>query len=204
LAKIADTLSGQQAIGRLNQACERWICITCLCFALELEEQKRSGFRYQYSNYQVEYSRNLIFEIGGHMDQVFQALIDRSRVPLDLETIKTILGYQRRPRYRQRKSKSAQWEVAVEKPTYYLTIIKLHCGKLTLKIYSKGERVLRIEVVVHHTQELQCRRSLENFPRIVVQAKEILERFMNALSCIDQCFVADSMLEELPTLIPSR
>ena len=202
LAKIADTLSGQQAIGRLNQACERWIYTTCLCFALELEEQKRSGFRYQYSNYQVEYSRNLIFEIGGHMDQVFQALIDRSRVPLDLETIKTILGYQRRPRYRQRKSKSAQWEVAVEKPTYDLTILKLHCGKLTLKIYTKGERVLRIEVVVHNTQELQCGRSLEKFPPIVVQAKEILERFMNALSCIDQCFIADSMLEELPT--PSR
>jgi len=202
LAKIADTLSGQQAIGRLNQACERWIYTTCLCFALELEEQKRSGFRYQYSNYQVEYSRNLIFEIGGHMDQVFQALIDRSRVPLDLETIKTILGYQRRPRYRQRKSKSAQWEVAVEKPTYDLTILKLHCGKLTLKIYTKGERVLRIEVVVHNTQELQCGRSLEKFPQIVVQAKEILERFMNALSCIDQCFIADSMLDELPT--PSR
>jgi hypothetical protein len=53
---------------RLNQACERWIYTTCLCFALELEEQKRSGFRYQYSNYQVEYSRNLIFEIGGHME----------------------------------------------------------------------------------------------------------------------------------------
>ena len=114
------------------------------------------------------------------MDQVFQALIDRSRVPLDLETIKTVLGYQRRPRYRQRKSKSAQWEVAVEKPTYDLTILKLHCGKLTLKIYTKGERVLRIEVVVHNTQELQCGRSLEKFPRIVVQAKEILGRFMNA------------------------
>ena len=202
LAKIADTLSGPQAIGRLNQVCERWIYTTCLCFALELEEQKRSGFRYQYSNYQVEYSRNLIFEIGGHMDQVFQALIDRSRVPLDLETIKTILGYQRRPRYRQRKSKSAQWEVAVEKPTYDLTILKLHCGKLTLKIYTKGERVLRIEVVVHNTEELQCGRSLEKFSQIVVQAKEILERFMNALSCIDQCFIADSMLDELPT--PSR
>jgi hypothetical protein len=202
LAKIADTLSGPQAIGRLNQVCERWIYTTCLCFALELEEQKRSGFRYQYSNYQVEYSRNLIFEIGGHMDQVFQALIDRSRVPLDLQTIKTILGYQRRPRYQRRKSKSAQWEVAVEKPTYDLTILKLHCGKLTLKIYTKGERVLRIEVVVHNTQELQCGRSLEKFPQIVVQTKDILVRFVDALSCIDQCFIADSVLEELPT--PSR
>ena len=186
----------------MSQACERWIYTTCLCFALELEEQKRSGFRYQYSNYQVEYSRNLIFELGGHMDQVFQALIDRSRVPLDLKTIKTILGYQRRPRYRQRKKKSAQWEVAVEKPVYDLTILKLHCGKLTLKIYTKGERVLRIEVVVHNTEELQCGRSLEKFPQIVVQTKDILVRFIDALSCIDQCFIADSMLEELPT--PSR
>jgi hypothetical protein len=88
--------------------------------------------------------------------------------------------------------------------TYDLTILKLHCGKLTLKIYTRGERVLRIEVVVHNTQELQCGRSLEKFPQIVVQAKEILERFMNALSCIDQCFIADSMLDELPDPIASR
>jgi len=32
-------------------------------------------------------------------------------------------------------------KVAVERPTYDLTIFKLHCGKLTLKIYTKGERV---------------------------------------------------------------
>ncbi|MGH9629081.1 MAG: hypothetical protein ACRD7E_12225 [Bryobacteraceae bacterium] len=132
------------------------------------------------------------------MDQVFQALIDRSRVLLDLKTVRTILGYQRRPRYHQRKKRSAEWEVAVEKPTYDLTIFRLHCGKLTLKIYTKGERVLRIETVVHNTKELQCGRSLEKFPQIVVEAKGIIERFMNALSCIDQCFIADRMLEQLP------
>jgi hypothetical protein len=43
------------------------------------------GCRYQYSSYQIEYSRNLLFEIGGQMEQVFQALIDRSRVPLDIK-----------------------------------------------------------------------------------------------------------------------
>jgi DNA-binding transcriptional ArsR family regulator len=198
LARIADTLSGQRTIGRLSQVCERWIYTTCLCFALELEEQKQSGFHYQYSNYQVEYSRNLIFEIGGQMDQVFQALIDRSRVLLDLRTVRTILGYQRRPRYHKRKKKSAEWEVAVEKPTYDLTIFKLQCGRLTLKIYTKGERVLRIEVVVHNTQELRCGRSLERFPEIVAQAKGVLRRFMDALSCIDQCFIADRLLEQLP------
>jgi hypothetical protein len=101
LAKVADTLSKPRTIGRLSQVCERWI-YTCLCFVLDFDEQKRSGFCYQYSNYQIEYSRNLVFAVGGHMDQVFQALIDRSRAPLDLKTIKTILGYRRRPKYRQR------------------------------------------------------------------------------------------------------
>ncbi len=119
--------------------------------------QQKSAFRYQYSNYQVEYSRNLLFEWGGRMERVFQTLIDRSRAPLDLDTIKTILGYQRRPRYRTRQRKSAEWEVAVEKPTYDLTIFRLHCGKLTLKIYTQGERVLRIEAMAHNVKELDWR-----------------------------------------------
>jgi hypothetical protein len=132
-----------------------------------LEERKRSGFHYQYSNYQVELSRNLIFACGREMDQVFQALIDRSRILLDLKTVKTVLGYQQRPKFHWRKKKLAQWEVAVEKPAYDLTIFKLHCGKLTLKIYTKGERVLRIEVMVHNTQQLRCGHSLEKFPQIL-------------------------------------
>jgi hypothetical protein len=41
--------------------------------------------------------------------------------------------------------------VAVETPAHDLTIFKLHCGGLTLKIYSKGERVLRIESIAHNT-----------------------------------------------------
>src|SRR5208282_3671138 len=86
-AEIAETLSEQRAVGRLLQVCER-IYRSCLCFALDFEEQQRSGFRYHFSNYQMEYSRNLIFVVGGRMEQVFQALIDRSRAPLDLTMIK--------------------------------------------------------------------------------------------------------------------
>jgi hypothetical protein len=63
---------------------------------------------------------------------VFQALIDHSRASLDLKSIRTILGYRRRPRYRRRATRSAEWEVNVEKLAYDLTIFKLHCGKLTL------------------------------------------------------------------------
>lgn len=196
--KIAVTLSEQSAVGRLSEVCERWIYRCCLCFALDFEEQKRSGFRYHFSNYQMEYSRNLIFLVGGRMEQVFQALIDRSRALLDLKTIKTILGDKGRPKYRPRNMKAAEWEVAVERPTYDLTVFKLHCGKLVLKIYSKGERVLRIEAVAHNIREFNCGRLLANFPEIVRRLKGMLERFMQALSCIDQCFIGDEMLECLP------
>jgi hypothetical protein len=88
--------------------------------------------------------------------------------------------------------------VAVERPTYDLTISKLHCGRLTLKIYTKGERVLRIEAMAHDTAELHCGRGLERFPRIVTELRDILERFTQALSCIDQCFISDEALEQLP------
>ena len=197
LAKIADTLSEPRAVGRLSQICERWI-YSCVCFALDYDEQKHSRFSYDYSSYQIEYSRNLIFDVGGDMDQVFQALIDRSRAPLDLKTIKTILGYKHRPKYRRRATRSAEWQVAVERPTYDLTVFKLHCGKLTLKIYTKGERVLRIEAVAHNTRELKCGRALDKFPEVLSRLKAILQRFADALSCIDQCFIADDMLEQLP------
>jgi hypothetical protein len=197
-AKIAGTLSEPRATGRLSEVCERWIYRSCLCFALDFEEQKRSGFRYHFSNYQMEYSRNLIFVVGGRMEQVFQALIDRSRAPLNLKTIKTILGDKGRPRYRPRNMKAAEWEVTVERPTYDLTVFKLHCGKLALKIYSKGERVLRIEAIAHNIRAFNCGRLLENFPVIVGRLKGMLERFMQALSCIDQCFIGDEMLERLP------
>jgi len=50
-----------ELIGRLTRVCECWIYTTCLHFALDAEEQERSGFHYAYAVYQVEYSRNLLF-----------------------------------------------------------------------------------------------------------------------------------------------
>jgi len=198
LAKVADTLSQKRTAGRLLQLCQRWIYTTCLCFALDLKEQTRSAFHYQYSVFQLEYSRNLLFQSGRQMDQIFQALIDRTRGPLDLDRVKTIFGDKKRPHYDKRKRNPARWGVVVEKPAYDVTIFKVHYGKMTLKIYSKGERVLRIEVIVHNTKEYRWGRSLPCFPEIVTRLKGILERFLNALGCINACFVSDETLEKLP------
>jgi hypothetical protein len=198
LALVADTLSQIETAGRLRQLCERWIYTTCLCFALDLEEQERSAFHYCYSVFQMEYSRNLLFRSGQQMDQVFQALIDRSRSPLDLDRVKTIFGDKKRPHRDTRKKNPTRWGVVVETPDYDTTIFKIHYGKMTLKIYSKGEHVLRIEVTVHNTKAYRWGRSLPAFPEIVGRLKGILERFLDAVGCINACFVSDEALEKLP------
>ena len=198
LAKIADTLSQKETAGRLRRLCERWIYSTCLCFARDLEEQEKSTFPYQYSVFQMEYSRNLLFHSGRQMEEIFQALIDRTRAPLDLDRIQTIFGDKHRPHYDKRKNNPTRWGVVVETPTYDLTVFKVHYGKMTLKIYSKGARVLRVEVIVHNTREYRWGRSLSCFGEIVTRLREILERFLNAIGCMDACMVADETLENLP------
>jgi hypothetical protein len=81
---------------------------------------------------------------------------------------------------------------------YDLTVFKLHFGKLTLKAYTKGEHVLRFEVVVHNTQDLGCGRVLARFSLIVARLLSILERFLTTLDCVDVPFISDETLDQLP------
>ena len=180
----------------MRDLCNRWIYSACLIFGLNLEEQERSGFHYQYSSYQLEYSRNLRFHSGRQMWQVLQSLIDRTRGKLDLKAVKTIFGFKYRPRVKRLKEN--RWGVEVETPTYDLTVFHVSYGKLSLKIYSKGECVLRIEVMVHNASVTPYRRQLQDFPKTVTWMKEVLERFLNALQCMDACFISDEMLDRLP------
>jgi hypothetical protein len=195
LAQLADTLSSPDIIGRLRQVCERWIYSACLCFALDLDEQEKSNFHYDYSIYQEEYSRNLLFRRGSELEQVFQGTIDRTRSLLEVKTLKTIFGTKQRPS-RCKHQKEPRCEVVVERPAYDLTIFKIHFGKITAKMYSKGARVLRTEVIVHNTKELHCGRLLPKFSEIVLRLKEILNRFLNALRCIDIAAISENRLDD--------
>ena len=197
LARIADALSQHAAVGRLGQVCRRWIYSACLCFALDLDEQQRSGFGYGFAVYQLEYSRNLIFADGHRMQRLFDMVVDRTRSRLDVPKIRTIFGTAQRPR-RTRKH-SSTIEAAIETPTYDLTVFKLHFGRLTGKAYTKGERVLRFEAIAHNTAELRCGRMIEKFPEIVTRLAGIAERFATALDCVDTGFLADGVLDRLPT-----
>jgi hypothetical protein len=97
--------------GRLRQLCERWIYSTCLCFALDLEEQAKSS----------------VSVLG-----VSDGVQPESAVPLQ-------------PADHKRKRNPTRWGVVVETTAYDLTVFKVHYGTVTLKIYTKGERVLRAQ-----------------------------------------------------------
>ncbi len=168
LAQIAVTVSQPGTVGRLSQVCDRWIYSACLCLALDSDEQHRSGSRYNYSVYQVEYSRNLLFANGAQMQTVFDAVVDRTRSRLDVPAVRTLFGAKHRP-HRNRKSGPPRLEAVIETPRYDLTIFKIHFGLLTLKASTKGERVLRVEAITHNTKDLGCGRVLDKFPDIVTR-----------------------------------
>jgi len=197
LARVADAWPRHAAIGRLGQVCDRWIYTACLCFGLDTGEQEASGFRYAYSVYQAEYSRNLLFRSGAQMEALFNRILDRTRSRLDIPAIRTLFGLKTRPHWNRKAGPPAQ-EIVIEKPRYGLSWFRISFGRLQLKAYTKGEHVLRFEATVHNTKELRCRRSLENFAEIITLLAGMADRFATALDCADTGFLPDGVLDELP------
>ncbi len=114
LAQIADTLSGSGTIGRLSQVIDRWIYSACLCYGLGIDEQQQSGFRYDYSIYQVEYSRNLVFASGAVMDRLFNTMVDRTRSRLDVLKVRTLFDSKGRPHRKPGQELSDRQAVVIE------------------------------------------------------------------------------------------
>jgi len=197
LARVADAWPRDAAIGRLGQVCDGWIYTACLCFGLDLAEQERSGFRYGYSVYQAEYSRNLLFKSGAQMEVLFDRILDRTRSRLDIPAIRTLFGLKTRP-HRTRKAGPPAQEIVLEKPRYGLSWFRISFGRLQLKACTKGEHVLRFEATMHNAKELRCRRSLDNFDQIIDRLAGMADRFTAALDCADIGFLPDGVLDELP------
>jgi hypothetical protein len=194
--RLAALLQRVSAIGKLAAVCERWIYSSALCFALTREEQERSGFKYHYSVFQLELSRNLLFWRGGTMDEVYQNLIDRTRQPLELEHLKTIFGFRHRPRQKLKRGGAGPEVVKeVQAQGYDLTVFKVRWGNLTLKIYDKGGRVLRVEVVVHNAKELRCGKVLEKLPDLLERMSGMLVRFLNTVQVAHVSFLDQGAFE---------
>jgi hypothetical protein len=68
----------------------------------------------------------------------------------------------------------------------------------TLKGYTKGERVLRFEAIVHNTKQLGCGRRLERFAEITTRLSAMVDRFTSMLDCVEIGFLPDGTLDQLP------
>lgn len=198
LGLVAETLSSSESsVGRVVQVSERWIYSAVLCFAMDIADQERTGFRYNYSVFQAEYSRNLLFRDGRQMDQVFSGLIDRVRGPLDIRKVKTLFGRRQRPRRQKGQPRAPAEEIALEKPAYDLTILRIHFGRVTLKIYTKGGRVLRIEAMAHNVRDLRCHLGVLYFTEIVGELRKMVDRFVEVIDCLDTAFIDAGLMDEL-------
>jgi len=193
--RLAQQLDGARGLALLGQVVDRWVYSACLCFALNFEQQKRSGFRYKYSCYQLEYSRNLIFKSGRQMDEVYQGLIDRTRRVLDVPRLKTIFGRKQRPS--KTKAREGRLEKIIERLEYDLTVFKVHFGRLTLKMYDKGDGVLRVEIIVNNIEELRCGKGLEKLPGMLAKLEAMVVRFLEVVQAAHLSFVDGQQLDAL-------
>lgn len=205
LDQLADTWHDARTIGRVTEVCDRWAYSSWLCFALDLEEQQRSGFHYRYSGYQIEYSRNLLFTRGTTLEAAYQALIDRTRRHLDIPKLRTIFGYKQRPHHRP-GSKDRRLVRVLNSSAYDLTVFKVHFGPLTLKLYDKGARVLRVEAIAHNVKGLRCGRAVEKLSIMLGKLQRMVTDFLNVLQAAHLSFLPDDVLDALgePTQRGSR
>ena len=191
LTQIADTLKFN---GQFERVCQRWI-YSCLWFVMDKKQQETTGIKYNFSIYQIEYSRNLLFKRGRQMDNVYQKIIDLTRGRLDIKRLKTIFGRKNRP-YKHKSTAPAP-EVRIETPDYNMTIFKIHFGRLTVKLYDKGERTLRAEVVVHNTKDLKCKRGIDSFGEIVEKLETIMGSFLSNLDHAHVATIDEGSFEEI-------
>lgn len=193
--RLAQGLDGTRGLAQLAAVVDRWVYSACLCFALSREQQQRSEFRYAYSCSQLEYSRNLLFKSGRKLDEVYQGLIDRTRRLLDVPRLKTIFGRKHRPH--QNRAGGGRLEKIVEQSRHDLTVFKLHFGKLTLKMYDKGDRVLRVEVIVNNIEELRCGKRVEKLPGMLERLQKMVVEFLGVVQAAHLSFLDGQPMESL-------
>lgn len=192
----ARLLDGADLERQLRAVCERWVYSGCLIHGLTLEEQKRSDFRYHWSFYQLEYSRNLLFKSAALLESTYQGMLDRTRRTFDIEKLKTLMGWRRRP------AELLRGEMVPEKnltrPGHDVSVWRIKCGGLGLKLYDKTERLLRVEVTAHHVKALRCGRGLDKAGQLVERMGTYTATFLDTVEAAHLRTLDDGAFDRLP------
>jgi hypothetical protein len=81
-------------------------------------------------------------------------------------------------------------------------VFKIHFGKWTLKIYDKGDRVLRVEIVAHNVKALHCRTGVERLPELLQKMQQNVTGFLNVVQAAHVSFLDEGTFDTLA--LPSQ
>src|ERR1043165_5170381 len=73
---------------------------------------------------------------------------------------------------------------------------KVSWGNLVLKIYDKGQRVLRVEVKALNTAALKVSKRLEKLPQILSRMQEMLLGFLGVVQAAHISFLGAGQFEK--------
>jgi len=68
---------------------------------------------------------------------------------------------------------------------------------MTLKLYDKGPRVLRMEAIAHNTKGLRCGKVIEKLPIMLKKLQEMTIGFLNVVQAAHHSFLPDDALDSL-------
>jgi hypothetical protein len=197
LDRVSASLLEEKKLRReLTAVCERWVYSACLIHTMTLEEQERSGFRYHWSFYQLEYSRNLLFKNPAVLESCYQGLLDRTRRTFDLPKLKTLLGWRQRPAALSRGELIP--EKNVNRPGHDVSVWKVKCGDLGFKLYDKTHRLLRSEATAYKVAGLRCGRGIDKAGLLVERMRTYTNNFMETLEAADLRTLDNGALSLLP------
>lgn len=66
-------------------------------------------------------------------------------------------------------------------------------------MYDKGERVLRIELIVNNTSELRCGKGLEKLPAVLHRSQQMIVEFLGVVQAAHSSFLPGKQLDALVT-----
>ena len=68
---------------------------------------------------------------------------------------------------------------------------------MTLKLYDKGPRVLRVEAIAHNTKALRCGKLIEKLPIMLNKLQDMVIGFLNVVQAVHCSFLTDDALDSL-------
>lgn len=181
----AQQLFDKITVARIQSLGDRWL--SRLVNVFTADQKRQLGLSYRYSIAQIEFSHNLIFKQASALDQLFERLTDQNRRIGRPDIISTIFEKRITVRY------SGKLQTTLDTRNNVIPVLKSWYKSSFIKQYAKWGRVLRSELCINDTYDIDIGRKLENLPNLWQKAQQIMERYLEQLDTILLSFVDRSI-----------